>query len=108
MQCEIEVPENLRANFANFPAIFKNTLVSNFDIGDLMKNNAEEERILPQPRKILISSFTLQNGTLLTPLLCFIYNWVLFAQKYTALLSTQQRNASTVLCAVSSGRKKAS
>ena len=28
----------------------------------------------------------------------FIYNWVLFAQKHTALLSTLQRNASTVLC----------
>ena len=36
------------------------------------------------------------------PLLCryFIYNWVLFAQKYTVLLSTLQRNVST-------GRKKA-
>ena len=33
-------------------------------------------------------------------LLCcyFIYNWVLFAQKYTALLITLQRNAATVLC----------
>ena len=44
VQCDIEVPENLRANFANFPPIFKNTLVSRSDIGDLMKNSAEEER----------------------------------------------------------------
>ena len=69
VQCDIEVPENLKANFANFPAIFKNTLVSKSDIGDLMKNYAEEEKILSQPRKMLISSFTLQNRTLITPLL---------------------------------------
>ena len=71
VQCDIEVPENLRANFANFPPIFKNTLVSKSDIGDLMKNYAEEERLLSQTRKMLISSFTLHNGTLITPLLFF-------------------------------------
>ena len=27
-QCDIEVPENLRKNFASFPSIFKNTLVA--------------------------------------------------------------------------------
>ena len=71
VQCDIEVPENLRANFANFPPISKNTLVSKSDIWDLMKNYAEEERLLSQPRKMLISSFTLQNGTLITLLLLF-------------------------------------
>ena len=71
VQCDIEVPENLRANFAKFPPIFKNTLVSKSDIGDVMKNYAEEERSLSQPRKILISGFTLQKGTLITPLLLF-------------------------------------
>ena len=98
VQCDIEVPENLRANFANFPPIFKNTLVSKSDIRDLMKNNAEEERLLSQPRKMLISSFTLQNGSLIIPLLLFIYNWVLFPQKYAVLLSALQRHASTDLC----------
>ena len=71
MQCDIEVPENMRVNFANFPTKFKNTLVSKNDIGDLMKNYAEEERLLSQLRKMLIRSFTLQNGTLITPLLLF-------------------------------------
>ena len=70
-QCDIEVTENLRANFANFPPIFKNTLVSKSDIEDLMKSYAEEERFLSQLRNMLISSFTLQNGTLITPLLLF-------------------------------------
>ena len=68
VQCDIEVPENLRANFANFTPIFKNTLVSKSDIGDLMKNYAEEERLLSQPAKMFISSFTLQDTA---PLLLF-------------------------------------
>ena len=71
VQCDIEVHENLRSNFNDFPPIFKNTLVSKSDIGDLMKNYAKEDRLLSQPRKMLISSFTLQNGTLITPLLLF-------------------------------------
>ena len=81
MQCDVEVPENLRGNFANFPPKFKNPLVSKSEIGDLMKNYAEEERLLSQPRKKLISSFTLQNGTLITPLLLFYLQLGLFCTK---------------------------
>ena len=36
-----------------------------------MKTYAEEKGIMSQPRKMFISSFTLQNGTLITPLLLF-------------------------------------
>ena len=36
-----------------------------------MKTYAEEKRMMSQPRKMLISSFKLQNGTLITPLLLF-------------------------------------
>ena len=71
VQCDIEVPEFSRPKFDNFPPIFENTLVSKNDIGDLMKTYAEEEGIMSQPRKMLISSFTLQNGALITPLLLF-------------------------------------
>ena len=71
VQCDIEVHENLRVNFANFPPIFKKTLVSQIDFGDLMKTYAEEQGKKSQPRKMFISSFTLQNGTLITPLLLF-------------------------------------
>ena len=81
VQCDIEVPEILRSKFNNFPPIFKNTLVSNSDIGDLMKSYAEEERFLSQPRKMLISSFTLQNGTLITPLLLFYLQLGLVCKK---------------------------
>ena len=70
-QCDIEVHENLRSKFVNFPPIFKNTLVSRSDIGNLKKNYAEDEKLLSQPQKMLISSFTLQKRTLITPLLLF-------------------------------------
>ena len=73
VQCNFEVPDFLRSKFDNFPPLFKNTLVSKNDIGDLMKTYAEEEGIMSQPRKKLISSSTLQNGTLITPLLlCYL------------------------------------
>ena len=85
-QCEIEVPENLRANFANFPPIFKNILVSKNDIGDLMKPYAEEEGIMSQPRKMLISSFTIQNGTLTTPLILFFLQLGLVCTKIHCLV----------------------
>ena len=71
VQCNLEVPKNLRTNFANFPPIFKKSLVSKNFIGDLMKTYSEEEGIMAQTRKMLISSFTLQNGTLITLLLLF-------------------------------------
>ena len=71
VQCDNEVPKNLRSKFVNFPPTFKNTLVSRSDNGDLMRNCAEEEKLLSQPRNMLISSFILQNGTLITPLLLF-------------------------------------
>ena len=71
VQCHIEVPEILRLKIDNCLPIFKNTLVSMNDFSDLMKAYAEDEGILSQPRKMLISSFTLQNGTLVTPLLLF-------------------------------------
>ena len=71
VQCDIEVPEHLRDYFSNFPPIFKNTAVSRDDIGNLMKQYAEKKKIMVQPRRMLISSFILTNGTIITPLLLF-------------------------------------
>ena len=71
VQCDIEVPEHLRSYFSNFPPIFKNTVVSREDIGNLMREYAEKENIMAQPRRMLISSFVRTNGTNLTPLLLF-------------------------------------
>ena len=69
VQYDFEVPEELMKKFAKFPPIFKNTNVGRHDIGLLMKDYAEKERLLCQLRKMLISSFFLENGTLITPLL---------------------------------------
>ena len=71
VQCDIEVPEHLRNYFSKFPPIFKNTVVSRDDIGSLMKQHAEKENIMVQPKRMLISSFILTNGFFLTPLLLF-------------------------------------
>ena len=71
VQCVIEVPEHLRDNFSNFPPIFKNTVVGRDDIGNLMKEYAEKEGIMPQPRRMLIPSFILTKSTIINPLLLF-------------------------------------
>ena len=92
VQCDIEVPENLRANIAKFPPIFKNTFVSKSDIGELMKNYAEEERLMSQPRKFLISSFSLQNGTLIAPLLLFYLHLGLVCTKIHRFVQHTPKN----------------
>ena len=71
VQCDIAVPDELKKVFANFPPSFRNTNVGRHDIGLLMKDYAEKEGLLCQPRKRLISSYFLENGTLITPLLLF-------------------------------------
>ena len=83
MQWDIEIPKIFRSKNVNFSLFFRNTLVSKSDIGALIKNYAEDERLLSQPRKMLISSFTLQNGTLITPLLLFYLQLGLVLHKNT-------------------------
>ena len=81
VQCVIEVPEHLRDYFSNFSATFKNTVVSRDDIGNLIKQYPEEENIMVQPKRMLISSFILTNGTTKTPLLLFYLKLALVCKK---------------------------
>ena len=81
VQCDIEVPEHLRDYFSNFPPIFKITAVSRDDIGNLMKQYAEKENNMVQPRRMLISSFILTNGTTIIPLLLFYLQLGLVCKK---------------------------
>ena len=81
VHCDIEVPEHLRDYFSNFPPIFKNTVVSRDDIGNLMKQYAEKENVMVQPRRMLISSFILTNGTIISPLLLFYFKRGLVCEK---------------------------
>ena len=82
VQCDLKVPEHLKAYFANFPPFFKNAVVSKNDIGDLIKEYVEKEGILSQPRKKLISSFHLKNGTIITPLLIYYFHLGLECTKF--------------------------
>ena len=71
-----------------------------------MKNYAEEERLMSQPQKMLISSFTLQNRTLFTPPFLFsLQLGLVVLQKYTVSLHTLQKTLQQ-FCTVSSGRQK--
>ena len=85
VQCDIEVPEGLKTIVANFPRFSKNTNVGRHDIGLLMKDYAEKEALLCQPRKLLISSYLFENGALNTPLLPFYLGLGLVCKKKLSL-----------------------
>ena len=107
VQCDIEVPKNLRTNFADFPPIFKNTLVSKNDIGDLMKTYAKKEKIITQPRKMLISSITLQNGTLIAPLLlCYLQLGLVFTKTHRFVDYTPKKCFNSFVQAAVNARRK--
>ena len=81
VQYDIEVSDELKKDFANCPSILKNTNVALHGIGLLMKEYAEIKGLLCQPRKMLISSYFLENGTLITPLLLFYLDLGLVCKK---------------------------
>ena len=72
-----------------------------------MKTYAEEYGILSQPRKMLTSSFTLQNGTLITPLLFFYLQLWLVVSKVRRFAEYVPKNSfnSFVQAAVDARRK---
>ena len=96
VQCDIEVPEHLCDYFSKFPPIFKTTVVSGDGIGDLMKEYADKEGIMPQPRRMLISSFILTNGTIITPLLLFYLKLGLVCKKIHRFVQYTPQSASTI------------
>ena len=71
IQSELVVPDELKSKLANFPPIFKKTEVGIKVIGEHMKNYAIENEVFKYPQRMLISSFKLENGTIITPLLNF-------------------------------------
>ena len=71
IQCDLVVPDELKAKFSNFHPIFKNTEVGRKDIGEYMQNYAIENDLLKHPQRMLISSFKLENGSIITPLFNF-------------------------------------
>ena len=72
---------NCKVISQTFPRYSKKTVVSREDIGPLMREYAKKENIMPQPRRMLISSFFLTNGTIITPLLLFYLKLSLVCKK---------------------------
>ena len=69
VQCDLEVPEELRERFANFPPIFKNFDVGRENIGKFMLEYAGKNALLLKPQRMLTSSYKLNHGIVITPLL---------------------------------------
>ena len=69
VECDIEVPDELKPRFSEMPPIFKNVTVGRDDIGDVMRSFAEENDLLTKPRRMLIGSMFGKNILLITPLL---------------------------------------
>ena len=97
VQCDLKVPEHLKAYFANFRPIFKNTVVVRNDIGDLMKENAKKEGIMSQPRRMLISSFHLKMELSSLPYCYITCIVVLNVQKCINSFSILARSVSVAL-----------
>ena len=71
VQCDLEVPDGLKYKFSYFPPSFEKFNVSRAEIGDYMRENAIKNNLLKQPQRMLISSFKLENETIITPLVNF-------------------------------------
>jgi hypothetical protein len=69
VECDIHVPESLREYFKEMFPIFKNTEIRREDIGEFMKSYAEENNVMPRPRRSLIGSMKGDKILLATPLL---------------------------------------
>ncbi|CAH3132563.1 unnamed protein product [Porites lobata] len=63
------LPDHLKPKFSEMCPIFKNTQISREDIGEYMQTFAEEQRIMPQPRRSLIGSYFGEKILLATPLI---------------------------------------
>ncbi|XP_038054119.1 uncharacterized protein LOC119726483 [Patiria miniata] len=74
IECDIEVPEALRDDFAEMPPIFKNVDIDRADIGEHMRSYAEREGVMKTPRRSLIGSMFAKKILLATPLLQWYLN----------------------------------
>ena len=68
-ECDVRVPSELRAHFAEMQPIFKNATVTRDDIGPFMRQYAEEHDIMSTPRRMIVGSYHGEKILLATPLL---------------------------------------
>ena len=62
---------NYKFKFTFFYPVFKNIEAGGNEIGDYLKNYAIDNEIMKYPQRMLLSSFKLENGTVITPLFNF-------------------------------------
>ena len=67
VECDVRVPSELRAHFAEMQPIFKNATVTRDDIGSFMRQYAEEHDIMSTPRRMLVGSYHGEKILLATP-----------------------------------------
>lgn len=77
IELDLRVPESLKEKFGEMCPIFKNTEISREDIGEHMKQFAEENDIMNQPRRSLIGSLKADKVLLATPLLKWYLAWTM-------------------------------
>ena len=69
VECDVRLPSELRAHFAEMQPIFKNVTITRDDIGPFMRQYAEEHDIMSTPRRMLVGSYHGEKILLATPLL---------------------------------------
>ena len=69
IECDVRVPEELRAHFAEMQPVFKNVNMTRDDLGPFMRRYAEDYDIMTRPRRMLVGSFRGDKMLLATPLL---------------------------------------
>ena len=69
IECDVRVPEELRAHFAEMQPVFKNVNMTRDDLGPFMRRYAEDHDIMTRPRRMLVGSFRGDKMLLATPLL---------------------------------------
>ena len=85
LECDFEVPELLKNYFWNVPPIFKNTIISRTDIGNLMREYGEKEGVMAQPTRKLLSSLHLPIDFSLLLYFFLTCNWVLYEKKNSSI-----------------------
>ena len=71
VEVDLHVPNDLKPKFEEMSPIFKNVDISIDNIGEHMKEFAEEHECMPRPRRSLIGSYKAEKILLATPLLQF-------------------------------------
>ena len=105
LQCNIEAPDKLKPHFVISGPFFKNTPVDLKDNRNLMKQYAEEESLVTQHQKKLISSLNTQSVCSLLLCYCSIKSWDSFVDNHFAPLSTIQKYFNNFVQSAVSGRR---